>query len=379
MNMKTGDDFTLVNSELTVTTDMVDGAEMTVFQFGVEGGISIALVSSSSTCNVGDNVLLTATVMEHNTPVEAAEVTFKLGETVLGTDETDANGVATYTYATSSAGSLSFSASYQTSTSNSVSVTVNHSYSLSFSQATYTASGGSATLECTLLEDNVALSGASVTVTGSDGSVYNGITNTNGLASITVSVSGETTFTCTYQNVTDTCIVTISRVIYQPALDGTESITTIRTYTPTISNNELVSGCGYLTNGWDNTIDWELTFEYYVTGDNNGYLVIPKGTTSRDYNGVQQWYTRQLNFRVQGGSPSGNLSNAGLSTNTWISVKVTKEGYVWKVYYNDTLKTTWNASSYASTLDTWTEMCIGLDRDNNRNSAKIRNIKVETL
>ena len=133
-----------------------------------------------------------------------------------------------------------------------------------------------------------------------------------------------------------------------------------------------------MTNGWDNTIDWELTFEYYVTGDNNGYLVIPKGTTQRDKNGIQQWYSNQLNFRVNGSSPSGNITNAA-STNQWISVKVTKVGYVWKVYYNDILKTTWNASSYASTVDTWTEMCIGLDRNSNRNSAKIRNIKVETL
>ena len=210
VNMKTGDDFTLVNSELTVTTDMVDGAEMTVFQFGVEGGISIALVSSASACYVGDNVLLTATVLDDNTPVEAAEVTFKVGETTLGTDETDANGVATYTYAASTVGSFDFTASYQDSTSSVVSVSVNHSYSLSFSQSSYVATGGSATLECTLLEDNVAKSGASITVSGSDGSVYNGITNTNGLASITVSVSSETTFTCTYQNVSATCTVTVA-------------------------------------------------------------------------------------------------------------------------------------------------------------------------
>lgn len=210
MNMKTGDDFTLVNSELTVTTDTVDGAEMTVFQFEVEGGISIALTSSSSTCNVGDNVLLTATVLDDNAPVEAAEVTFKVGETVLGTDETDANGVATYTYATSSAGSLSFSASYQTSTSNSVSVTVNHSYSLAFSQATYTASGGSATLECTLLEDNVAKSGASITVTGTDSSTYTATTNSSGVASVTVTgISASTVFTATYQGATATCTVTV--------------------------------------------------------------------------------------------------------------------------------------------------------------------------
>lgn len=215
VNMKTGDDFTLVNSELTVTTDTVDGAEMTVFQFGVEGGISIALISSASTCTVGDNVLLTATVMADNTPVEAAEVTFKLGDTVLGTDETDANGVATYTYATSSVGSFSFSASYQTRTSNSVSVSVNHSYSLAFSQSSYVASGGSATLELTLLDNNVAVSGATVTVTGSDGSVYNGITNNQGIANVTVSnVSTATTFTASYSNVSDTCTVSLATYLF---------------------------------------------------------------------------------------------------------------------------------------------------------------------
>ena len=214
INMKTGDDFTLVNSELTVTTDTVDGAEMTVFQFEVEGGISIALVSSASTCNVGDNVLLTATVLDDSAPVEAAEVTFKVGDTVLGTDETDANGVATYTYTASTVGSFSFTAVYQDSTSPVVSVSVNHSYSLAFSQATYTASGGSVTLECTLLEDNVAKTGASVTVTGSDGSVYNGITNSNGVASVTVTgIIADTTFTATYSNVTDTCTVTSSSYI----------------------------------------------------------------------------------------------------------------------------------------------------------------------
>ena len=208
--MKTGDDFTLVNSELTVTTDMVDGAEMTVFQFEVEGGISIALVSSSSTCYVGDNVLLTATVLEDSVPVEAAEVTFKVGETVLGTDETDANGVATYTYAASTVGSFSFTASYQTSTSPVVSVSVNHSYSLAFSQATYTASGGSATLECTLLEDNVAKTGASITVTGTDSSTYTATTNSGGVASVTVTgISASTVFTATYQGATATCTVTV--------------------------------------------------------------------------------------------------------------------------------------------------------------------------
>lgn len=88
-------------------------------------------------------------------------------------------------------------------------------YHIEFGEASYTAVGGSATLTVYLQENYAPKSGASVTVTGSDGSVYNGITNTNGLASITVSVSSDTTFTCTYNNVSDTCTVTVQSYLYQ--------------------------------------------------------------------------------------------------------------------------------------------------------------------
>lgn len=169
-----------------------------------------------------------------------------------------------------------------------------------------------------------------------------------------------------------------STIIYQPTLDGTENITTIATYTPTITNNTLTNGCGYLTNGWNNTIDWELTFDYYTTGDNNGYLIIPKGTTQRDYKGIQQWYCNQLNFYVNGTKPTGYITDA-TSCNEWISVKITKIGYVWTVYYNDVQKTQWDTESYASTVDSWTEMCIGLDKNSSSRYATIKNIVVKSI
>ena len=162
-------------------------------------------------------------------------------------------------------------------------------------------------------------------------------------------------------------------------MDGTEQITTINTYTPTIVNNELVNGCGYLTDGWDNTVDWELTFEYYVTGDNNGYLVIPQGTTSRDTNGMQQWQNQQLNFYCQGNNPSGNISNSGISLNTWTNIRITKIGYIWTAYVNNVQKTSWDTTNYASIVDNWTVMCIGVDKNMSRYDAKIRNILVEPL
>lgn len=342
VNMKTGDDFTLVNSELTVTTDMVDGAEMTVFQFEVEGGISIALTSSSSTCNVGDNVLLTATVMDRSTPVKAAEVTFKLGDTTLGTDETDANGVATYTYATSSAGSLSFSATYQDSTSNSVSVTVNHSYSLAFSQATYTASGGSATLECTLLVDGVALSGASVTVTGSDGSVYNGITNSQGIASVTVSnVSTATTFTATYSNVSDTCTVTVQTYLFY---DGGVTGNYNTNYTKSDSGVNVTVGttgtriscstyadCYYRANvvlSGDFEIQYNLVQK---TNDSGGFALLDNSTSS------------VIAYIEFGDSTKVHIKTTSVTTYTYTNytsksiVKVTRVGSTLTLYLDDVL------------------------------------------
>lgn len=292
INMKTGDDFTLVNSELTVTTDMVDGAEMTVFQFEVEGGISIALTSSSSTCNVGDNVLLTATVRDRSTPVEAAEVTFKVGETVLGTDETDANGVATYTYAASTAGSFSFTASYQDSTSSVVSVSVNHSYSLAFSQATYTASGGSATLECTLLEDNVAKSGASVTVTGSDGSVYNGITNSQGIASVTVSnISTTITFTASYSNVSDTCTVTVVNYLFYDKCNRADGLSNYGTSVLVRGSNAVA------TLEYDST---ENCYALYGQGNYHAMVPIPALNDEDQYSIEMEIKMASSQFRIAG-------------------------------------------------------------------------------
>lgn len=83
-------------------------------------------------------------------------------------------------------------------------------YHIEFSESSYTASGGSATLEVTLQQNYAPLSGATVSVTGSDSSSYTGTTNSQGIAEVTVTnVSAETTFTATYSNATATCTVTV--------------------------------------------------------------------------------------------------------------------------------------------------------------------------
>ena len=129
-----------------------------------------------------------------------------------------------------------------------------HNYSIAFSQSSYTASGGSATLEITLLDNNVPVQGASVTVTGSDSSSYTGITNSSGVAEVTVTgVSGTVTFTCTYSNVSDTCTVTGSSYIVD--ISGM-----------TDQSNEFGSILNFRSNGssGSGSMSYDSTNHYYV-------------------------------------------------------------------------------------------------------------------
>ena len=136
-------------------------------------------------------------------------------------------------------------------------------YHIEFSEASYIAFGGSATLEIYLQENYAPKSGASVTVTGSDGSVYNGITNTNGLASITVSVSSDTTFTCTYNNVSDACTVIIPVYLFYDACD---SATTLSNYESSIPLRD--SGSSAMT---QNGTKHQLT----ITKPGQSFIEIP--------------------------------------------------------------------------------------------------------
>lgn len=89
-----------------------------------------------------------------------------------------------------------------------------HSYALSWSSASYTATGGSCTITCTLTDNGSPVSGATVSVSGSDGSLYSGITNSSGVATFTVSSnnSGNITYTGSYGNVSASCMVSYSSV-----------------------------------------------------------------------------------------------------------------------------------------------------------------------
>ena len=89
------------------------------------GGVSVGLSVSSSSISVGESVVLTAEVLSDGEPVSGETVSFYDGTSLLGTDETDSDGLATYTASSLSVGSHSLTASALDKSSTTVTVTVN--------------------------------------------------------------------------------------------------------------------------------------------------------------------------------------------------------------------------------------------------------------
>lgn len=116
----------------------------------------------------------------------------------------------------SGTGSVSVTASFGNLTeSMNVGIVLHDCTDIMFSQASYTAdSDGNVTLEVTLMNDNVAVPNATVSL--SDGvSIYTGITNSNGVATFNLTgLTASASWTCSYSNVSDTCTVTVSSYLF---------------------------------------------------------------------------------------------------------------------------------------------------------------------
>lgn len=243
------------------------------------------------------------------------------------------------------------------------------------------ADSDSATITAQLVDSHdspVAISGVSIELykdnvlwdtisTDSDGKVQKTY-NSTGAGDIEFGATDGTLQLKTYS---------IEDCVYAPKLDGSEGVSRISTWTPSIMNNTLTNGCGYLNQGFDNTIDWILTFEYYVTGSSNGCLLVPSGLTQRDKFFVQIWQTTSINFRNPNTSitPSYNTNVTGNSYNQWNSIKITKENNEVNVYVNDVLQRTVTIS----TLSDYSTLFIGLDKSDSSNFSSIRNIKIKPL
>ena len=327
---------------------------------------STSLSLGSASIIVGGSTSASATVTSSGSGVSGLTVTFYDGTTSLGTATTNGSGVATYTLSGLGVGSHSITAvvtatdTYDTSTSSASTLTVlDHSYSLAFSQSSYVATGGSATLECTLLDNNVPVEGATISVSGSDSSLYSGITNNNGVASVTVTnLSSDTTFTASYSNVSDTCTVTVgpSYLFYDACdsadglsnygalhklrvnnVDGTLSYDSgMNAYkvTPTTANAD--GFCDFPIPALDNKNNYYLEAEIYTTdtstGGQPGLVLYPSTSTGgegvfyRDIAQINRCGVLKFANWVENGE-SGNSQKSSLPVaNNWIRVRIEVNG-----------------------------------------------------
>ena len=87
-----------------------------------------------------------------------------------------------------------------------------HNYSIALDQSSYTTTG-SLSVSATLLDDGVAVSGATVSFTGGTSTV-NATTDSSGVATATVNFTSSGTLTATYSNVSDTATVTVQTYLF---------------------------------------------------------------------------------------------------------------------------------------------------------------------
>ena len=211
-------------------------------------------------------------------------------------------------------------------------------YHIEFSEDSYTAVGGTATLEIMLQENYAPKVGATVTVTGSDSSLYSGITNSSGIASVTVSnISAETTFTASYSNVSDTCIVSVpSYLFYDGGVTGnvnTNYTDLNGTIVTTVSSNGTNIACQTYADCFRkpniNPINGDFKIRYdlvQLSGDGGGFGFLDSNNTNLYY------------FEFTGTRTNWNGTNVSTGTGVGETITLTKVGTTLSLYYGDTLK-----------------------------------------
>ena len=389
-------------------TDTYDGSTSSASTLTVSKHSNVVSLSASpTTAMLGDTVTLTATVKdENNNARSGVSVTFKDGTSTLTTASTNSSGVATASTSSLSQGSHSLTAvvsgdsSYNDGSSSAVTVTVStHNYSIAFSQSSYTAVGGSATLEITLLDNSAPVVGAVISVSGTDSSSYSGLTNSSGVASVTVNnISSETSFICVYSNVSDTCTVTVPSYLFY---DDCSSSSRLSEYGSAVQLFNTTGAVSLSYNSTENAYSLTKT----SNADKFGGYKIPittldgirvtfkaKVQSTSAYSqfgiGIQQSTSKFEMIRIRGDKYLDGFKN---STNTGIISQSNVAAFSGDYYTvtidydgsNRTIKI-YNSSdslikTWTGTIQTYTNASMYIACNTNSNGAYIKEIKVEPL
>ena len=140
-------------------------------------------------------------------------------------------------------------------------------YSIAFDSSSYTTSDGSVTCYVTLLNNSAAVSGASISLTGT-GSTLSATTNSSGVATFNLTgISADCTITATYSNVSDTATITVQTgpVIPYQQVEYLQS------------NGSQYINTGYILKATDKV---EVTVSMQGSGQYNGVFGARKGNSS---------------------------------------------------------------------------------------------------
>lgn len=215
------------------------------------------------------------------------------------------------------------------------------------------------------------------------GSLSTGITNSTGVAEVTVTgVSGTVTFTGIYSNASATCTVIgqTETILWQPALDGTDGYTNYNSSTGsscTATGGELTGRNIKFNSTWSNSVDWELTLEAKTSDIYMGFSVMESSQTQIDRyciqflqsDGANSVYT---NYKATTSGSSVAVSNKSL-VDTYRAIKIRKSSGVYSIYLDGDL-----VKTYTKT-DSWSNVCLTLYTWQSNRTMTIKNVKVIEL
>ena len=158
--------------------------------------------------------------------------------------------------------------------------------------------------------------------------------------------------------------------LYKPKLDGSESLY-IESGTASITNNELYGNSAYLTEGWDNTTDWQLEFDFKIDGVGGIYVCVEPSHSRRDTGSFVQIETNNntiTNYR----NGSYSRQYRSISKNTWIHAVCIRNGNTLSLTFEGVTTTiNWTVCS------NYDKLCCGVDGFSC--ISHIKNIKVKAL
>jgi len=349
------------------------------------GEVSVALSVSPATIVFGQSVVLEATVLEDNNPLEGVTVQFFDGNSVLGTGTSDVNGVASLTVSDLGVGSHSINAQYDSESSNIVSVTVNVPYTdivLTSDKDTLSfADGDSTNVYCQLVDGQgsaVAYAGESVTFEVrkvSDDSLVEtltpGTTNSSGIATTTMNSRGTGDVYIKSSCGLVSKIFALQDCSYYNTAEVTRSSTNGSTIYDNSLSQALPSKC-------------EISFDLYSNNSTDGgehrFFLLPKSqyssSTTQPTNAI---YVDALKTKMYIGKRESSTvalyTNLAYGSGSYRNFKIIKDGTDLTFYIDDNLIGT----STISWIGNHSDYCLSMMRWSTSGTSKIKNVKFKPL